>query len=73
MTQEPVYERCTREYVLVATLCEYCINSHSTAVLRLGLDKEGLGEVIAVTDLFNGMNRIANGYQIEPDIKPSAD
>jgi len=39
-------------------------------VLRLGLDNEGLGEVIAVTDLFNGLNRIADGYQIEPDVKP---
>jgi len=39
-------------------------------VLRLGLDNEGLGEVIAVTELFNGMNRIADGYQIESDVKP---
>ena len=40
-------------------------------MLRLGLDNEGLGEVIAVTELFNGMNRIADGYQIEPDVKPT--
>jgi hypothetical protein len=39
--------------------------------LRLGLDNEGLGEVIAVTELFNGMNRIADGYQIAPDVKPA--
>ena len=39
-------------------------------MLRLGLDNEGLGEVIAVTDLFNGLNRVADGYQIEPDVKP---
>jgi hypothetical protein len=42
-------------------------------VLRLGLDNEGLGEVIAVTELFNGMNRTADGYQIEPDVKPEVD
>jgi hypothetical protein len=39
-------------------------------VLRLGLDNEGLGEVIAVTQLFNDMNRMADGYQVEPDVKP---
>ncbi len=39
-------------------------------MLRLGLDSEALGEVIAVTELFNGMNRVADGYQLEPDIKP---
>jgi len=38
--------------------------------LRLGLDNEGLGAVIAVTDLFKGLNRGADGYQIEPDVKP---
>jgi alkylhydroperoxidase family enzyme len=42
-------------------------------VLRLGLDHEGLGEVIAVTDLFNGLNRVADAYQIEPDVKPAVE
>ena len=41
-----------------------------SAVLRLGLDNEGLGEVVAVTELFNGMNRIADDYPVEPDVKP---
>jgi hypothetical protein len=40
-------------------------------VLRLGLDREGLGELIAVVDLFNGMNRVADAYQLEPDVKPA--
>ena len=39
-------------------------------MLRLGLDAEGLGEVVAVTELFNGMNRVADAYQIEPDVRP---
>ena len=39
-------------------------------MLRLGLDNEGLGEVIVVTELFNGMNRIADGYQVELEVKP---
>ena len=29
-----------------------CINSHSAAVLKLGLDREALGEVVAVTELY---------------------
>jgi hypothetical protein len=39
-------------------------------VQRLGLDKEGLGEVLAVVGLFNLMNKLADGYQVEPDILP---
>jgi hypothetical protein len=39
-------------------------------VQRLGLDNEGLGEVLAVVGLFNQMNRLADAYQVEPDIRP---
>jgi alkylhydroperoxidase family enzyme len=39
-------------------------------VQRLGLDNEGLGEVLAVVGLFNLMNSLADAYQIEPDILP---
>ncbi len=37
---------------------------------RLGLDTEGLGEVLAVVGLFNLMNSLADAYQVEPDILP---
>ena len=37
---------------------------------RLGLDNEALGEVLAVVGLFNQMNKLAEGYQVEPDILP---
>ena len=37
---------------------------------RLGLDNEGLGEVLAVVGLFNQMNKLADAYQVEPDILP---
>ena len=37
---------------------------------RLGLDTEGLGEVLAVVGLFNQMNRLADAYQVEPDVLP---
>ena len=39
---------------------------------RLGLDNEGLGEVLAVVGLFNQMNKLADAYQVEPDILPEA-
>jgi len=39
-------------------------------VQRLGLDSEGLGEVLAVVGLFNQMNRLADAYQVEPDVLP---
>ena len=37
---------------------------------RLGLDNQGLGEVLAVVGLFNQMNKLADAYQVEPDILP---
>ena len=37
---------------------------------RLGLDKEGYSEVLAVIGLFNQMNRLADAFQIEPDVVP---
>jgi hypothetical protein len=40
-------------------------------VQRLGLDNEGLGEVVAVIGLFNQMNKLAEAYQVEPDILPN--
>jgi uncharacterized peroxidase-related enzyme len=64
----------TREIIALAVSatngCSYCINSHTAAVLKLGLDAEALGEVMAVVGLFNSTNAIADGYQIEPDIVP---
>ena len=64
----------TKEIIALAVSitngCEYCINSHSAAVMRLGLDREALGEVVAVTELYNGMNRIADAYQVAPDVRP---
>src|ERR1700692_1289718 len=58
--------------VSVTNSCRYCINSHTAAVQKLGLDDEKLGEVLAVVGLFNQMNKLADAYQIEPDILPLA-
>src|SRR3954453_1208740 len=54
----------------VTTPCRYCINSHTAAAQKLGLDDEGLGEVLAVVGLYNQMNKLADAYQVEPDILP---
>jgi AhpD family alkylhydroperoxidase len=64
----------TKEIIAIAVSatngCAYCINSHTAAAQKLGLDTEGLGELLAVVGLFNMTNRLANGYQIEPDVFP---
>jgi len=56
--------------VSVTNSCRYCINSHTAAVQKLGLDEEGLAEVLAVVGLYNQMNKLADAYQVEPDILP---
>jgi AhpD family alkylhydroperoxidase len=56
--------------VSVTNSCKYCINSHTAAAQKLGLDTEALGEVLAVVGLFNQMNKLADAYQVDPDILP---
>ncbi len=67
----------TREIIALAVSatngCAYCINSHTAALLKLGLGNDGLGEVLAIAGLFNTTNTLADGYQIEPDVKPNWD
>jgi uncharacterized peroxidase-related enzyme len=64
----------TREIIALAVSatngCPYCVQSHSASVRKLGLDVEGLGELMAIVGLFNATNAIAQGYQIEPDVFP---
>jgi len=50
--------------------CPYCINSHTAALRKLGVDHETLGEIMAIVGLFNMTNALANGYQVEPDVRP---
>jgi AhpD family alkylhydroperoxidase len=58
--------------VSVTNGCQYCINSHTAAAQKHGADNEILGEVMAVVGLFNAMNKLADAYQVEPDILPEA-
>lgn len=64
----------TREIIALAVsatnACPYCINSHTAALRKQGVDPETLGEIMAIVGLFNMTNALANGFQIEPDIKP---
>ena len=67
----------TREIIALAVsatnACAYCINSHTAALRKQGVDQEMLGEIMAIVGLFNMTNALANGYQIEPDITPPLD
>jgi len=64
----------TREIIALAVSatngCPYCINSHTAALRKQGMDQETLGEVMAIVGLFNMTNSMANGYQVEPDVLP---
>jgi AhpD family alkylhydroperoxidase len=67
----------TREIIALAVSatngCSYCINSHTAALRKLGMDHETLGELMAIVGLFNMTNALANGYQVEPDVRPPVD
>jgi AhpD family alkylhydroperoxidase len=64
----------TREIIALAVSatnnCEYCINSHTAALIKLGVDLETLGEIMTIVGLFNMTNSLANGYQVRPDVLP---
>lgn len=73
----PALDPRTREIIALAVSatngCAYCVNSHTTALRKLGLSKEAVGEVLAIAGLFNMTNALAEGYQIEPDVLPPLD
>lgn len=64
----------TRETIALAVSatngCAYCVNSHTAALKKLGVDTETMGEILAITALFNQTNALAEGYQVEPDVLP---
>lgn len=72
--RESKLDPATREIIALAVSatngCAYCVNSHTTAAKKHGLDDEALGEVLAIAGLFNSTNAIADGFQIEPDVIP---
>ena len=64
----------TREMIALAVSatngCAYCLNAHTAAAQKLGLDAETLGEVMAIASLFNRTNALADGFQVTPDVRP---
>ena len=57
--------------VSITNSCRYCINSHTAACQKLGLTPEQLGESLAVVGLYNQFNKLADAFQVEPDILPA--
>jgi alkylhydroperoxidase family enzyme len=43
---------------------------HTSAVQKLGLDDAAILELMAVVDLFSGLNTLVDGFRVEPDDKP---
>jgi alkylhydroperoxidase family enzyme len=43
---------------------------HTSAVQKLGLDDAAILELMAVVDLFSGLNTLVDGLRVEPDDKP---
>ena len=64
----------TREIIALAVSatngCRYCVNSHTAALKKQGVDDVALGEILGIVALFNSTNALADGYQVEPDILP---
>lgn len=67
-------DRKTKEIIAVAVSatnnCEYCVNAHTAVLKKLGVKDEEIVEVMAVVDLFNGLNKFLDGLRVESDLKP---
>jgi AhpD family alkylhydroperoxidase len=61
----------TKELIYLAVSinnnCEYCINSHTFAARKHGLDDEMLGELAEIVGIANAGNRLTIALQVEPD------
>ena len=61
----------TKEMIALAVSatngCEYCINSHTAAARKLGMNDEMLGELMAVVGVFNRTNALSDAYQVPVD------
>jgi len=72
--REGLLDAKTREIIALVVSatngCSYCVNSHTTALRKLGLSTAALGEALAIAGLFNMTNALAEGFQIAPDVLP---
>jgi len=67
-------DRRTKEIIAVAVSatngCHYCVSAHTAALRSLGLGDPEITEVMAVVDVFNGLNKFLEGMHIETELKP---
>ena len=61
----------TKELIYLAVSitndCTYCINTHTTAARKKGMDDEILAELNEIVALANAGNRLTSGLQLEVD------
>ncbi len=61
----------TKELIYLAVSitndCQYCINSHTAAARKKGMDDEILAELNEIVALANAGNRLTSGLQVEVD------
>ena len=70
----PALDATTREIIALVVSatngCDYCVNSHTAALRKLGQSTEAITESLAIAGLFNLTNTLADGYRVKPDILP---
>jgi AhpD family alkylhydroperoxidase len=63
----------TKEIIAVAVSatnnCRYCIDAHTANLKRMGVSDAQLLEIMAVVDLFNGLNKFLDGLEVESDLR----
>jgi hypothetical protein len=64
------HKRCIGFAVAVNAVSPYMIDWYAAALRHLGLDAHGFVEALAVVDYFNNLNTLADGMDIESDIRP---
>ncbi len=67
---DPLMKEMIAVAVSATNGCEYCINSHTAAAIKQGMTPAMHGELMAVVGFFNKTNKLSDGYQVEPDVKP---
>jgi AhpD family alkylhydroperoxidase len=71
MAKESRIDSLTKEYIYLAVSitnnCEYCINSHTAAARKHGMDDATLAELVEIVALANAGNRLTQGLQVEVD------
>jgi hypothetical protein len=63
-------KRCVGYAVAVNSESAYMTDWYAASLRRLGLDDRGFLELLAVVDYFNNLNTLADGMDIQSDIRP---